>query len=408
MSLFVRLWAVSCVVGVLTLAAYDVTWTYLGEEDEDRWFDDTVGPMMERLGADVMKQPDVHVALQQLEVDLGYEVSLVDRGTLPEEVVWSWDTGYRAGYTYHDDGDLMYTVVDAERALVWGPLPDWSWGPNRIHLLVIVGFSSVMAGVLALVMWPLHRSQRALQQAARAVAAGDLQARVAEAESATPQVAAAFNHMAERTRFRLEAQRDLLRAVSHELRTPLSRLQLGLDLLLAADAEGRVRHGEGVQTDLAELNALIEELTAFVRWTEAVEHREWVLLGPLVSEAVGREAPGAVLELAAVRARVSPSRFVRAVRNLVRNAVVHGGSEVWVTLTEEGAVLVQDNGEGIDEADVLRVLEPFVRRRSSSDGMGLGLAIVDRIVADHDGTLTIEASAHGGACVVTTWGPTQA
>jgi signal transduction histidine kinase len=66
---------------------------------------------------------------------------------------------------------------------------------------------------------------------------------------------------------------------------------------------------------------------------------------------------------------------------------------------------VDDDGDGIDEADRHRVLEPFVRLDDGTNGsgVGLGLALVNRIVAQHEGSVQVLDSPLGGCRVRTTW-----
>ena len=108
--------------------------------------------------------------------------------------------------------------------------------------------------------------------------------------------------------------------------------------------------------------------------------------------------------------RASERAFDRAVGNVVSNALRYGRSEVRVELEVAGdrlRVAVCDDGPGIPPEDRARVLQPFARldasRNRGSGGVGLGLAIVARIVATHGGTLRIEDAALGGARVVTEW-----
>jgi two-component system phosphate regulon sensor histidine kinase PhoR len=98
-----------------------------------------------------------------------------------------------------------------------------------------------------------------------------------------------------------------------------------------------------------------------------------------------------------------------AVRNLVDNAVLHGGSGGLVRAAlelhrgrrgDEARVSVSDRGPGIPRAELARLFEPFVRGSAAVaaqlPGSGLGLAIVDRAARRHGGTVMVESSPGRG------------
>jgi signal transduction histidine kinase len=99
---------------------------------------------------------------------------------------------------------------------------------------------------------------------------------------------------------------------------------------------------------------------------------------------------------------VRPGILKRAIVNLVENGL-HYGDRVVVTLLdgpEEVVIRVEDDGPGIPDAQLARVLEPFVRldsaRARDTIGLGLGLSIVARAAAEHRGTLTLGNRPAGG------------
>jgi signal transduction histidine kinase len=63
-------------------------------------------------------------------------------------------------------------------------------------------------------------------------------------------------------------------------------------------------------------------------------------------------------------------------------------------------LVVDDDGSGISERDLPRVLEPFYTTRRERGGSGLGLSIAHGIVEDHAGTITIEPRKEGGTRVL--------
>ena len=97
-----------------------------------------------------------------------------------------------------------------------------------------------------------------------------------------------------------------------------------------------------------------------------------------------------------------PAALRRAIRNLLDNAVKYGksGSVAIRTTPRTIEIHIDDEGPGIPEAQLLRVLEPFYRveesRSRETGGVGLGLAITQSIVQAHAGTLTLSNRPTGG------------
>jgi signal transduction histidine kinase len=100
------------------------------------------------------------------------------------------------------------------------------------------------------------------------------------------------------------------------------------------------------------------------------------------------------------------------VENILRNAMKYARGNVLLELTQDDEhvqVVVHDDGPGIPEELREKVMIPFFRLETDRDrktgGVGLGLAIVNRIMHRHGGRLAIDSSPLGGA-MVTTWWPT--
>jgi signal transduction histidine kinase len=98
----------------------------------------------------------------------------------------------------------------------------------------------------------------------------------------------------------------------------------------------------------------------------------------------------------------------RVLFNLVDNALRYGTS-AHVTVREQNGIVrlrVDDNGPGIPEAHREDLMQPFSRMEASrsreTGGAGLGLAIVQTLVAAHDGTVSIGDAPKGGARITVT------
>ncbi len=98
----------------------------------------------------------------------------------------------------------------------------------------------------------------------------------------------------------------------------------------------------------------------------------------------------------------------RLVRNLMHNALRHGGTPVTATVAQAGGeaeIRVRDHGRGIPETESARVFEPFYRpsgRSEATGGWGLGLALVRQIAERHGGAVRYESPSGGGACFIVT------
>ena len=212
----------------------------------------------------------------------------------------------------------------------------------------------------------------------------------------------AFLDMRARIERQIEQRTLLLSGVSHDLRSPLTRLKLGLTFL-PEDADTN-----GLKRDVEDMERLVDEFLAFVRGdqTEATVETD---PADLVAEVVDKARRGG-LDVAlgpcsgAGKVRVRPQAIVRALENLVGNAVRYGSrAEVSFALTERSLRLsVEDDGPGIPKDKRDEALLPFTRLDAARNpnqggGVGLGLSIAADIARSHGGTLRLgESETLGG------------
>ncbi len=286
--------------------------------------------------------------------------------------------------------------------------------------LLIYGLLLGVAGLVgALLARRLARPLEALAAGTRQVAAGDLETRVAvRAHGEVGDLVAAFNAMVERLAAqrrelarlaKVAAWRDMARTLAHEIKNPLT------PILLAVQSAR-----EGYRGDDAGHRRLLEECEEIVR--EEVEGlrnlvREFSEFARLPQPRLVPGDLGALLvELAKLygeRLQVEPPALPAAVRfdagelrraliNLIDNGLaacaVAGGPER-VTLTAhiqeaEIVLAVHDEGAGIALEDRARIFEPEFSTKK--EGMGLGLAIVEGIVAGHGGALEVTSEPGAG------------
>ena len=289
----------------------------------------------------------------------------------------------------------------------WTAPPPWWRGAGLLIVLPLL-FVAVALGA-----WPvvrrLTRRLEALQRGVERFGEGALDQRVdASGRDEVAAVAASFNRAAERIEALVRANQSLLANASHELRSPLARLKMAVSMLDGADAAQRARLQREIDTDIAELDALVEEVLLASRLDarSLAVAREPVDLRALAVEEAARvdatfadDAPTLVVS--------GDERLLRrALRNLLENARRYGGGVIDVELvrTAGGAELrVGDRGPGVPEAMRERIFEPFFRLPGHAEhagGVGLGLSLVRQIAQAHGGTVRCEARAGGGSCFV--------
>jgi signal transduction histidine kinase len=307
---------------------------------------------------------------------------------------------------------------DDDTLLVAGPVNRAAPPPGYLPvglILMIIGLPLLAATVAV----RFDREVALVEEATDALATGELGARVASESGATRELSLRFNAMATRLERLIRSRDELVQAVSHELGSPLSRLRFHLELLEDARPEAREQRREAMTRELDALDALVAELLTFVQADDRPIDRT------TFDPAQGLEdlAELARLGLADDRAltitvQTRPGLhvyadqrlFLRAVENLLRNAVQHATGHVRLTMDHAPTAVVvhiDDDGPGIPEEMRQRVTEPFARihadRGRQTGGVGLGLAIVHRILERHEGTLEVTDAPTGGARFVTTW-----
>jgi len=289
------------------------------------------------------------------------------------------------------------------------PLPHaWPNGVGLVALLVVL-FLAVAGGA-----WPvvrgLTRRLEALKRGVEAFGGGALHQRVAEdGRDEVAALGASFNRAAARIEALLQSHRSLLANASHELRSPLARLKMAVAMFDDSPPAQRAALRREIDTDIAELDALVEEvlLTSRLDAAAAMDTREPVALLPLALEEAARV--GALALGDDVQVPGDERLLRRAVRNLLENARRYGGDEVELQLARAAAqgggveLRVCDRGPGVPAEFRERIFEAFFRLPGHAEregGVGLGLSLVRQIATRHGGTVRCEPRLGGGSCFV--------
>ena len=400
------------VVGFVVMALY---------ARNQAWTEDGVARAGVLLAHELLEQtppPERAQRLEALQGHFGVELALISLADLERRISRKAASGERIAYRSSWRQSWYFIVFDGgSEVLAAGPMnPVNPGGVLPIGLLLFMVLLPVIAAVIAL---RLGRRMRLVEQANQALAVGDLSVRVHHERSTSDQLAASFNAMAARVERLVKSRDELVQAVSHELGSPLSRLRFHLELLEDSTAAKRAERAQAIVRELDALDELVAELLDCVQSGDVELDRQsfdpktgLTDLGELVRfEAPDPERVDVELRIAADVVIFADQRlFLRAVENLVRNAVRHADRQVLIELTkasEQVCVAVHDDGPGIPEALRDNVMLPFARveaeRSRAAGGLGLGLAIVDRIAQRHGGRVVIGTSPLGGASVTTWW-----
>ena len=298
----------------------------------------------------------------------------------------------------------VFVLVDIEGDDYWIGLPRERF--DRSRSLKWIGWGTLGALVALLTaaafVSRLTRPLKRLVQAARSVGEGRHPDPLPEdGPEELAAVATAFNKMTADLE-QLDQDRALILAgVSHDLRTPLTRLRMGIEMTTADDATR-----DGMVADVEEMDRTIGQFLDFARSKEITEYQNEPLQ-PLLEEMVEqyrRRGINLGVDITDVGSiPMNRATLRRAVGNLIDNAIRHGGSGL-IELALHGdanavTVEVRDRGPGIPAAETDRLLRPFTRldsARSNTSGAGLGLAIVDRIVRQHSGSIELRSRQGSG------------
>ncbi len=208
--------------------------------------------------------------------------------------------------------------------------------------------------------------------------------------------------------------------IAHDLGNPLQSMLALIDDLkdcLAEEAGGadlaRAREGlELIETQSDRLDAVLREISEFSSPTPA--ERTAVDINAVADSTLRLLRFDPRMEKVELARDLAPDlkpvlgsadQLAQVIMNLVLNAAdAIDGSAGKITVAasnQDGAVVlsVADNGAGMDDEVRTHVLEPFFTTKPRGQGTGLGLAVCDAIVQDHDGSLTIESSPGEGTTV---------
>lgn len=266
-----------------------------------------------------------------------------------------------------------------------------------IFILLLVALLVINIAIISRSLRPLRQAQQ--QAAAIGPLTTDIRLREAGMPSEILPLIHAVNSAFSRLEEGFRLQREFTANAAHELRTPLAVLTARIGKLHdKADAAMLMNDARLMNRIVGQL-LKISQLEAISIGDDeradlsAIAVDATVYLGPVAIErnrsiaVIGASNPVFVMGNADL--------LGHAVRNLVENALEHTpeGTTATIAVSPDGSLAVTDAGAGIPDAARKKIFQRFWRSERSGNGAGLGLSIVERIVALHGGTIAVTDGA---------------
>ena len=224
-------------------------------------------------------------------------------------------------------------------------------------------------------------------------------------------LAADINFMVSKTADAIGAQQRLLHDVSHELRAPLARLQASAAII--EQHQPKNKHVLQIHNDCQRMDQLIQQILNFSTLEQTPQKAEpcdIIALCNRVLDDMAVNSPGIPTTLTFNQSREEdaiingfPEALHQALDNIVGNACKYSnkGQPVAIDVafsTNSVVIVVKDNGIGVDDAEIEKLMQPFYRagNQMHTEGFGLGLTIALKAVEKHAGTLVMQSPAEGG------------
>jgi two-component system sensor histidine kinase CpxA len=259
--------------------------------------------------------------------------------------------------------------------------------------------SALCCTVGAYVTWRMRRIETVVKH----FGSGELAVRMnADSGDSIGRLARAFNQMAERIESLVSSHQRLCADLAHELRAPLTRLMLAIP----AARRGASGALDRVETEASRVNDLVDELLEVARAEAdpAALQLEPLDLEMLLTEIADHCAIEALDRGCEIQLLLSQAGTLmgdvdllrRAIENVIRNAVQHTPEGTRIDISTQSGddfatIAIRDWGPGVPDSALAELFRPFYRvdagRGRTTGGVGLGLAIAQRAIAVHGGTI---------------------
>lgn len=310
-------------------------------------------------------------------------------------------------------------IQDSHHGTRWlqEPMPHYSQYSPALFAWFVFGLPLMTLAIIVLLVRALNRPLKRLEKVAGDYIVTGVATQLPTNRGSTEirKVNTAFNQLFDSLYATQKERTIMLAGISHDLRTPLTRMRLTVEMLPDAFFK------EGLIYDIEDMDAILEQFISFMK-DGSDEPAQATDLNAICQEIMVQFSGVKFLyqnELVGTIC-LRPLSIKRMIINLVSNAIRYGAEPIHLIckvinddplagqlLPTDGQktllICVKDEGAGVDDSQLERIMQPFERGETArtTQGSGLGLAIVARIAKLHNGVLTVINHPDGGlqACV---------
>jgi len=296
------------------------------------------------------------------------------------------------------------------------------WGISTLFIIILALIAIYAAGILSQgISHPIQKLASGMQS----VSGGDFSSKVTvDAKDEIKILVDSFNKMAEDLKVsqqkliqaeRLAAWRDVARRVSHEIKNSLTPIQISLYRIktkfFPSDQEIDQEPLLSIQDEIESLRKISEEFSQFARMPQIKREANDLnsLIKTLVPLVEGGSKPIKIkmeLDTQLPKLSIDRDQIKRVLHNLLKNSVEASsiGGKIFVRTAahknhgKKAKIEIEDQGHGMNEEVNAKIFEPYFTTKKR--GMGLGLSIVQRIIEDHDGEISVESNEGRGTKVI--------
>lgn len=258
----------------------------------------------------------------------------------------------------------------------------------------LIGLALLLALITsAAFVWPIRSLVRQVRRVQDE--AGDYEPIQRPVTREVSELSQSVADMSDTLRRRAEYIRHFARSVSHEFKTPLTSIRGTVELLQdhfdTMDDQKRASFLAILERDTERLNNLVERLHDLARADVERPTRQLCDVSEVARKVCERHEVNTIEIEEGVRVPMTEEVFETILSNLISNALRHGARPVEVRLSASDGVTLEvvDHGEGISQANRVRVFDEFFTTAREQGGTGLGLPIVSALVEGHGGQIDL-------------------